>query len=323
MAKPKLTTQLYNKLYKEAFIETIDSEKQKEQVLGLFRKTREFEEELDKDVYDMKPSELDDMLKSLRFTGFNSAIRDISIVNKYNIWAMINGHCKNMTFKEIDTKHENVKKYFYKNFNSVYSKDEILEATRQMPERLGLIAELLFHGLKGTSGLEEIRCLKVEQLKEIDGKCFVELERGDIEISKRLHDELIRYDKELYDKDSEYEYVKSEYIFKPLDRGNNRNQDVIRATIGTTVMKYFKEAINDKSVTITTLRRSGFNYYAYEYMKESGEMVLTKDILRKLAHKYKIGMNGVGFWNYNALLDWIYEDKIKESYGDFTFSDEF
>ena len=53
MAKPKLTTQVYNKLYKEAFIETIDGEKQKEQVLGLFRKTREFEEELDKDVYDM------------------------------------------------------------------------------------------------------------------------------------------------------------------------------------------------------------------------------------------------------------------------------
>ena len=323
MAKPKLKTQLYNKEYKEAFIETIDSKKQKEKALGLFRRTNEFEEELDKDLYDMKPSELDDMLKSLRFTGFNSAMNNIFILNKYNTWAMVNGYCKNMVFKEIDTRYENVTKYFYKNFNSIYSKDEILEATQQMPERLGLIAELIFHGIKGTSAIEEIRYLKVDQLKEVDGKCFVELERGDIEISKRLHDKLIQYDKELYDKDTEYDYVKSEYIFKPLVRGNNRNRDVIRASIGTTVMKHFKEAINDKSVATTTLRRSGFNYYAYQYMKESGEMVLTKDILRKLAHKYTIGINSAGFWNYKALLDWIYEDKIRDEYGDFTFSDEF
>lgn len=312
----KLEKMVFNYEYKQAFMETLGNDKQKEQALGLFKKTKEFEEDLNTDIYDMRLSDFDALIKSLMFTGFNPAIRDVSLLNKYNLWAMSKGYTSNMNVKEIDTSHKNLRKYFYKNFNSVYSKETIERAVRNMPTRLGLIAELVFYGLKGSSALDEIRYLKVEHLLETEeGLCFVKLERGDVEISKDLHDRLIRFNMTPFDKETDLPYIDSEYIFKQIDRGSNINKGIIiRHTIGTSVMQHLKIALKDKSCTLNTLRLSGFNYFAYKHMKESGKMVLTKDVLRELASRYKIGINNKGFWNYNLLMDWVYVEKIEEFY---------
>lgn len=314
---------VYNHEYKEAFIETLENDKYKEQAMGVFRKTKPFEEELGKDIFDMRPSELNDTIKSLRFTGFNPAIRDVGLINKYNLWAQANGHCTNNAIKIIDTSHKNLKKYYYRNFNSVYSYEDILQATKNMPARLGLIVELIFHGFKGATALNEIRYLKVEDLHEDNGRFYAVVERGELDIPEDLYHRLIRFNSMTFDTETGSRYLPSKHIFKQIDRGDNIGRgEVVRETIGTSAVANLKQVLNDKTVTMSNLRYSGFNYYAYQLMQKSGEMILTKDILKVLSVRYKIGMNNSGFCSYKTLLDWIFEDKIKEFYGDFEVSDE-
>jgi len=312
-----MSDQLYNSNYKLAFMETFEVDDVKRlQSLGFFRKTKKTEDKLNKDLYNMTYSELDQLLRNMGFRNSNIASRDVSILNAYILWATVEGYSSNLSHRQFSVGRVELDKYIYKQLNTVYTFEDLKDVFDKDTEIHALISWLIFEGIGGKK-FEEIQELKVDDLfKNEDDVCYVRTARGDIDIPLELHDRLIRFNSVLNDSTTRNSFLESPYIFKPYAKKGHHNIQVSKY-IRNTIYRNLKEALQDKTVDTRTLIRSGCNYYAYKFMQESEEMKLTTDILRKISDRFNIHKNTTGAVYLGKVLDELHIDFIKEEYGEF------
>lgn len=312
-------SELYNSDYKKYYIENLNvSEQQQLQAFYAFRRFKKHEEDLKKDIYDMTRSELDEAFTSFMYRSEASALREVSIINNYILYSMNNGYSKNLSHRYGNKLgHDVVKQYVFKDFNSIYSYKDVINELEYMGNFWLYLGWLILEGIEGKL-LSEVKRLKTEDLIEKDDKYYVSIERGIFEIPEALFRGLHRLDEEVLNETSKKKakLVESEYIFKPNQTKNTGKNSFIKPTVRNDLNKKLKEAFEDDTFTMTTLMRCGMNYYAYKFMEESGQMVLNKDILIRLADKYNFGIVAEGYY-YKKIMGMIHPDFIEEQYGSF------
>jgi len=312
-----MSDQLYNSNYKLAFMETFDVDDVKRlQSLGFFKKTKKTEEKLNKDLYNMTYSELDQLLRGMGFRNANIANRDVSILNAYILWATIEGYSSNLSHRQFSLGRVELDKYIYKQLNTVYTFEELESALENDTEIHALISRLIFEGIGGKK-FEEIQGLTVDDLfQNEDGVCFIRTNRGDINIPTELYERLIQFNSVLNDSKTRNSFIESPYIFKGYAKKGHHNVQVSK-NIRNTIYKNLKEALQDNTVDTRTLIRSGCNYYAYKFMQESGEMILTPAILRMISDRFNIHKNTAGAVYLGKVLDELHIEFMMEEYGEF------
>ncbi|WP_107838602.1 hypothetical protein [Metasolibacillus meyeri] len=312
---------LFNEEVKQYFIAEFPEESiKRHQAMGLFKNAKLIEERLGIDLYDMPYSELDKFLLGNGYKSSNSVVRDIVLLNQYIKWAELNGLVTNQTNRLFSTSRKSIEKYIYKNFNTIYRKEDIVNGLKQENDLYYLIGLCLFEGI-GSVNFEEIQTLTVDQLAENNSEYFIRLNRGLLSISEELYQGLMQYDKVCMDKNLHSEFVDSEYIFKPFKRKNSDNKLVIHPAIRNRMWNALKECLGDETFNLATVVRSSFSYYAYIEMKKSNNMLLTTEILKQIADRHGKHKNIYGYY-LGKILDELNIKFMKESYGDFKIEDK-
>lgn len=311
--------ELYNSDYKKYYIENLNvSDQQKLQAFYAFRRFKKQEVDLAKDIYDMTRSELDEAFTSFMYRSESSALREVSIINNYILYSMDNGYSKNLSHRYPNKLgHDLVMQYVFKDFNSIYTYDDVLKELEYMGSFWYCLGWLLLEGIEGKL-LSEVKRLRAEDLIEKDDKYYVSIERGLFEIPEALFRGLHRLDEEEYNETpkKKTKLVESEYIFKPNQTKNTGRNSFIKPTVRNDLNNKLKDAFNDDTFKVSTLMRCGMNYYAYKFMEESGQMILNKEILIRLADKYNYGVVSEGYY-YKKIMGMIHPDFIEEHYGEF------
>lgn len=314
-SKSRKSNFVYNAGFKNAFINTFDKESiQRTQSLSFFRAIGKFELTLNKDLYDMSEAEITELLKSIGYKSSNSVIRDIVIINKYVNWSIDNMFTNNKRI-HISSARMDIDKYVYRNLNSHYTKDELFYHLQSSNRLLYLISMCLFNGI-GSVNFEEIQNLKVENLIKTNDGYFVELDRGLIEIDELFYLQLKDFDSVELLPDTKYKFVETDTIFKAYHRSKSKAETVVNPAVRNRIMNYMKEVMEDDAFTTRTIVRSGMNYFVYQEMKKSGEMILTAEVLTNVANQFNVHKNKVGYY-YGRMMDEINLEFISDNYGKF------
>ena len=307
---------MFNEDYKNSFINTFEKDDiRRHQALGFFRKTKSAESSANKDLFDMTYSELDSVLRGIAFKNSNSAMRDISVLNSYISWATTEGHSSNQSYRMFSLAYDEVSKYVYSKLNTIYTFDELKEEWDKNNEQYALITWLTFEGF-GHNEFEEIQTLKVDSLSELDGKYYITVDRGVFEIPKELHDRLLDFDDVLNDYKMADSFKNTPFIFKPFDRKSKFQEIVIKPTVRHRIWLTYKESLQDDTFDSRTLKRSGINYYVYKMMQDSGEMLVTMDILKRVADRFNFAKMR-NTYLHKKIIEQVDFDFIRDEYGDF------
>lgn len=313
---------LYNSNYKEAFIETFDEDNARRiQSVGFFRKTAKYEKRYNEDLFNFTPSQLDVLLKSLTLTSHDVAVNTVSILNNYLAWAKQYNHSNLKNTRYIPLSQASLSKYIYKNLNTVYSYDELVNCFNNIKTQYGLIAWLMFYGVgTGKNAFDEIQTLKVEHLYEKNSKFYVNLERKQIEIDEDLFYKLIRYDKITTDSQMMTAYKDSEYIFKALDNKTVKaNEFYVKSSVKNRVFDEIKEFLETDRFDTSSIVRNGMNFTVYKMYKELGEKPLGKDNIKEICDIYDKFKTVNGGYYLGKFMNIINVDRIKEIYGHVEF----
>ena len=318
---------IYNEEFKEAYLERfVDTQEKRNQYMSAFRKIYFSEKRLNKDLFDMTLSELHETLKGAKFKSANSAKNNISVINEYILTCSEEGFSSlRNTDRTISVSNDTVMEYVYNNLNTLFTMSELIDALRRIDVELYyLIGMLHLHGI-GSRHIREIQELKVEDLREENGKYIVYItsrkyDNNEVSIPKDLYEQLLSYNDVLHDSKLGIKFLEVDTIFKPYDNKAGRTNLQINRSVWNTLWKEVSEILNE-DVDSRTFKRSACSYYAYQYMIESGEMLLTREILRKVANRFGIAKNTSGYF-YDKALHEIFIDFIQEEYGDFEIADD-
>ena len=293
--------------------------------MAAFRKTYFAENRLNKDLYDMTLSEIHETLKGAKFQSSNSAKNNISMINEYVLICSEEGFSSlRNTDRTISVSNDTVKDYVYNNLKTIYTISDLEDAFSVENDLYYLMGMLHLYGI-GASNFKEIQQLKVEHLIIEDGVNIVLIPsrsetNNKVSISKDLANRLTMYNNVLQDSKLRSAFVDRDTIFKPIDRKEGRSELYINKAVRNRLWTSLKDILKDDSVDSRTIRRSASSYYAYKYMIDSGEMVLTRDILKKVANRFNFAKNTSGYF-YDKILDEVFIDFIQEEYGDFDIAD--
>lgn len=307
-------SEFFNDSYKNAYMNGLEFTP-REQAKGLFKKTFKFEEKLNKDLYGMALSELDEMLTSMGYKKYNVIAREIPILNNYINWAVSNGYSSNKSIRTLSVAREAVNKYIYKFLNTIYTKKDIENALLTDNYLHYMIGRCMFEGI-GSSNFEEVRTLQSTMLREDDGRYFVDLADRTMEIEDTLYNDLINYDKIIIDRTMHFKFKETEYIFKPFDRKGSRDELHVPDSIRNRMWRGLKEYFEDDTITKTTVLQSGLNYHIYNEMKKSSNMVLDIEVLKKVGNRYNSYKNESGYY-IGKMIDDMNVDFIQTNYGEF------
>lgn len=289
----------YNAEVKEQYFETFNNIATKETTEYAFKKAKNTEEKLKKDIYEMNIDELGDLLSAMSASTTDSAYNYACKFEYYIDWATVNGHRKTNInpFSEIDDRRKWAEQFVATRKKSLFTRDEILDMCEQLvnyPDRALLLA--IFEGIGG-EGFSELLKLQTKDLKEIDDKFYATLTNKDgthrtIEISDKLFYFLHKADTEevYYNKNgesdsiksSESQFVDSPFIFKKLARG--RKDGDIDAFYVRRKFQMFKDLFGAKFLTAKEIANSGMLHMVNEFYKQNG--VVTDENWEQIAEQY-------------------------------------
>lgn len=314
-----LKNQLYNSDSKLEFMsqyELLSTEFK--QVKGLFIKLKRFEAKLNKDFYDFSMSEINDLMKAMRWKSYNTIYQDVRYLNAYLNWAIANGRTGNRTNRYISTKSENLTEYVYTNLNLMYSHEELMVGFNQATRIHRLIGKLMFYGI-GIKYFEEIQELTIDNLHFIGDKFYIRMKHVEIEIPVELFEELVHFNLHGDEVVGLEPFEKSNKIFKPFK--DVRSKGVINRSVRTRMCLEMKDIMDDNSFTIRTILRSGVHYTIYSLMLDNGIMELTSDIVKRVSTIY-LGNSPYVSMNARKILNILNIKQFSEMYGDFTISND-
>lgn len=322
---------MYNKEYKDAFINTLErSVESKYQYESMFKRVEPLENEIGKDLYDMNMDELETVFYKLRRRTKRSALQFFNLIKSYITWAKDNGYSSSKLHPIVDViNSEYVEKYIYKAGTNYYTREEILEGIQNLAnarERALVLA--LFEGISGKKHSEIIN-LRAEDISEKDGQYYVsvlsdeiELTNRQVSISKELYELLI----EAYEtkettnpRGGKSRVADGAYVFRRNRIRAGEDCKLRHQSISALYMGTIKNAFGDSNISATIINNSGLMYYANEIMGD--KRVMDTEVAEKVAKRFDLTMSGYKgkvYTHYTRLRERIDVDYMIETYGDFT-----
>ena len=301
------------------------------------------EEELGKAIYNMDLNELETLFSGLKIRGLNSMLNTLHFCKRYIGWAKKHRFAQDRTDRmttPIDTEY--AKRFVNGSINLLYTREEILRNVKDMDDpRYAACILCIFEGIRG-QGLEELANLTLDDIScdEKTDVCHALLtgdngRRRKITISKKLYDMLVDVNSLTSVGNDElaarFSLPKSPYIFKKVERRNALNDVKINVTFMTRTIRKARGIFDNKELVSNDIMKSGIAHYANELMNEAGERVLTNEMLRSIALRFRIGLiekeavdytqNEMDwyYYSYGAIKKFIEADFISDIYGEFRF----
>lgn len=281
---------IYNQRFKNQFLDNLESASVAPVYSALFNKSREIEEQLNKDLFNFIPQDIDLLYYSISTPSLKTLEVFHSLLVKYANYAISQGQRDSnvnlyslMSFKELQKyvatyKHQYLTKKEFDEFMEFVANETDVAAYRA-----------LFEGISG-SKYSEIVNLKHSDVFEKGGKYYVDLcedkatggtEERTIEITPRLHRDLEKaYKQELYlgsngeaETQTNIEIVDSPFIFRPLKRGAYQQSEG-KINMQTIYRKkiLLNELTDGRIKNTNTILLSGMLHYASQIHQEKDEL---------------------------------------------------
>lgn len=236
-----INEKFYNAAIKEEYFNTFQNKATQEITEYAFKKAKETEELMKKDIYEMNKDELGELIKGLSASTVDSAYNYAFKFQYYIDWASKNGHreINRNPLAEIEDKKKWVEPFVARYKQSIFTRDEILDMCERLanyPDRAVLLG--LFEGIVG-EGYSELLNLRKKDIKKEYDKYYATLynkhgEERTIQISEKLFYYLNKADEATvyYNKNGESDslrssesiLVESPYIFKKSARGKQEGK---------------------------------------------------------------------------------------------------
>lgn len=201
----------------------------KDFLINIFNKTEQFEERLNKDIYDFTYYEIINFYKTINVRAINYLYMINNSLSLYTQWCISENLVRDCQNHFNEVKRETLLDCINTTYNikRIITRNELLEYCKQLPnpsDAFVLIA--LFDGLEGRRYYSEIANARLEDL---DGDRFHTFDGRTIKVS----DAFIYYAKQ--SKEEEYYYSMT----------NNRSRKVQFLDDGTIVKRYVNVMLND------------------------------------------------------------------------------
>lgn len=275
----------YNAAIKEEYFNTFQNKATQEITEYAFKKAKNTEELLGKDIYEMNKDELGELIKGLSASTVDSAYNYAFKFQYYIDWASKNGHreINRNPLAEIEDKKEWVQPFVARYKQSIFTRDEILDMCEKLanyPDRAVLLS--LFEGISG-EGYSELLNLRAKDLSEKDDKYYATLHNKNgefrtIEISEKLHYYLHKANEAsvYYNKNGESDslrsseslLVESAYIFKKAARGKQEGK--LDLWFVNRKFQSFKKLFDAEFLVAKEVSESGMLHMINEFYKANG-----------------------------------------------------
>ncbi|WP_232699990.1 phage lytic cycle repressor MrpR family protein [Brevibacillus daliensis] len=334
MSNIKYEDGYYNEQLKIAFLsQFVDTIRTYETYARILKASRDIEEEKNKDLARFNISEIEDLFDHLSPTTLAASRNNISIVNSYIDWAIVNGHRENNInpISLVKNTHGFEESFIDKTFRQYFSKKEIYDIVDFGVNPQDTVIPLaLFEGFAGKENFE-IRHLKWEDVDQELNKVLVRNVDGsarEIEVSDMLMRYIkLAYNQKDYYKNNGHELPDSSRNRKEtlelLDTGfvlknaNTRvaNMDSIGKHVISRRLTSLGEYFGINSFTAIKIIRSGMIYMGYELLKRDG--ILDKEQLTEICIRFNIPkvQSGNSFdYNFSRLKELVNKDAINDLY---------
>lgn len=297
---------LYNAEQKVRFIEKYEMDSSRNTLYAQLARISEKEFALNKDISEMNQDEIKETLLSCQFSSVSSAISHINTYKRYS-----ETQTSTSPFYVFDNT-EMAKNVIAKNRDKRYSKEEIeLFMGSLVNDNDKALILCLFEGIKGQE-YSEIFNIKVEDIgeEEVNGMFSLVLndsvrqsERS-VLISKHLKELLIRTNKQLEYMSPEglrnSLFNESEFVFKKVRKGKQKESDVLDANYLNRKMLLFKKVFDNDYLKAEDITRSGMMHMANEIYKNKG--VFTREDINLIGEQFgipKVALNNTEIKGFN------------------------
>lgn len=297
------TSELYNSEIKAHFLEDYDIQtNSKRAYFNNFKIASKIEKEKKKDLYEMTDDEVEEVLAISMKNSYFALSSMISNFRNYVNWCDgIYTERAIPLFAETSTR-KLVEKYIAHSRLDFYTRDEVMDGLSKLDNPLDRFLILsVFEGIGGQK-YSEIANMRLEHLKEIDGKYYVDLydtERGietlNHEISKELYETAIEAEEtniyHNYATGKPNELKKTGYIARRRITSNSSERLNVPQFFASFAIKHYKEVFESDVLKMGFFKQSGMMYYIYELIKnqEDNDKIITKEHLALLSDKFRFG----------------------------------
>lgn len=280
-----MTDKYYNAEIKEKYFETFQNKTTQEITEYTFKKAKETEEDLKKDIFDMNIDELGELMRDLSASTLDSAYNYAFKLQYYIDWASENGYRKTNRnpLAELEDKKKWVEPFIATYKQSIFTREEILDMCERLanyPDRAILLG--LFEGISG-EGYSELLNLRAKDLSENGENYYATLynKNGNertIEISDKLYKYLMLANEATvyYNKNGESESQKSSqsilvdspFIFKKSARGKQDGK--LDLFFINRKFQMFKELFGSEFLRAKEIINSGILYRVNQFYQDKG-----------------------------------------------------
>ncbi len=314
----------YKEHLKNEFLNQFDNEKTREVYKRVFKKSKEIEEEYDKDVFNFDETLIRDLLKVYKPSTDQSARTYFNILSSYIQWGIDNGYSE-----LLENPLKDSQSYFYtfveKKRLYLPKSDIDLIISRLVNAQDSFIIQALFEGIQGKE-VSELTLLTKEQIEdsEITGKLKLIDKCGNKRViypdAKTINLALLALkEEEYYKKNGLFDYIdnlkdvinlpESKYVLKPTATNNTlEDKPVSHYTVYNRLemiksldeFEEFKDALSTKNIV-----RSGMIYEAKKMMDKG--IKIDRKAIESICSKFGISYK----W---SLKDFLNEETINEVY---------
>lgn len=296
----------YNSEIKFEYLESFEEEKTAYITSFIFKKSKEIEEALRKDIYDMSKNELAEVMKALSVSSEDSAYIKAVQLEQYIDWAVEAGHVgSNLNPLSNINKREWSSQFVATYKQAAFTREKIIDMCDDLynwGDKAVLLA--IFEGISG-EGYSEILNLQKKDLKEKNNKFYADLVNKEgkertIEISEELYTYLSKTDDETEytnkngqvegERWSKSQLLDSPYIFKKTTRGKQEGK--LDLFYVNRKFQIYKEVFNLKFLRSKHIENSGIMHMANELHKRDGEF--KQEHLLQIAEQYDTTFTKVG-----------------------------
>lgn len=315
-------TDLYNADIKEKFIGTYSSKSQIP-YRNAFEKSKGFEYELDRDIYDFDLVDFESLFKQFA-NVYQSRLRSIGrIYSAYIKWAISEGlskHSKN-PLAEVKTSWF---EQFVRKAKLFYSDVEILHIENMCKNKQdAVIIRLVFEGVLGQAGAE-IRNLKISDIKPNNGLLLTDEDGStrEIDVSPRCIQliEQAFHEKRYYKSNGfmkptenvrDYtDLIENDFVIHSSNTGRDKNIGAVDKFVLYRRITTIENQLGLENFNIKNISRSGMLAFANYLMKEhykTNELNLM--ILIDISQRFKAN-------TYNSLRSFITNENVRNLYGE-------
>lgn len=322
--------ELYNEKIKSEYLDQFSNHSTRLIAMYPLRKASSEEKRLGKDIYEMNVTELGDIIRGFSSSTENAVLTNIHQMEEYIKWTASRGYRRsNLSPFPVSDRAEWARQFVTTYRRYSFTKKEVLDMTEELVNCVDrAVMLLLFEGARGTR-FSEILNLKLDDIKEDNGKYALKLTDQDGEVRTIAITDILAKTLKRADKQREYsnknglvdnpryqtsEFADSEFIFKRARRGRQRG--AMDNFFVNRKIALFKEVFGHEFLKAQHVSNSGIMHMANELHEKEGGF--TAEHARTVAEQYDTAFTTTGGHRYRnvTIIRKIVESKeFEDLYG--------